>query len=260
VDEPTPRVVQALPSSLEEFVDEAGRADLSLVVFNRSGPAELTALLDRAFETQSVDVADVTLPAGPDDVVCLVEDGRVAETTPFSRLAETFLLVNADRYRTAAERRRLPDVLTGLDGAAFEVRGFPASNKEKLLLVVVSRFVEWRALDAGAGELHATFQRLSRLDDEHGTRQVYERLAASGVDTHVYGVRDDPTAAVDLDVTVHGGDHDEYRDSWVVLFAPPDGPGVALVAVETGSNRWRGTWFEDGETVARVRAYLDRRF
>jgi hypothetical protein len=252
--------VRTIPSSLEGFVDEAGRLDLSLVVLNRSAPAEMTALLDRAFASQSVDVADLSLPGGPDDVVCLVEDGRVAETTPLSRLAETFLLVDADRYRTAAERRPLPAVLTGLDGAAFEVRGFPASNKEKLLLVVVSRFVEWRALDAGAGELHATFQRLSRLDDEHGTRRVYGWLATSGVDTHVYGVRDDPTAAADLDVTVHAGDHAEYRDSWVVLFAPPDGPGAALVAVETGPNRWRGTWSEDADTVARVRAYLDRRF
>ncbi len=154
-----------------------------------------------------------------------------------------------------------PSVLTGLDGVAFDVRGFSRRNKEKLLLVVIFWFVERRALDADGGELHATFQRLSRLDDERGTRQMYERLAESGADTHVYGVPDDPTVAASLDVTVHAGDHAEYRDSWVVLFAPPDEEGgAALVAVETGDNRWRGTWTYEPSRVERIRVYFDRRF
>jgi hypothetical protein len=253
--------MRTLPASLEGFVDEATASEMALLLFNRSGPAETVDLLDRAFADQPVDVADLSLPGGPDDVVCLVDGDGVRATTPFADLKRAFLLVNTDRYRTAPGPESFPAVLTELDGVAFDVRGYPARNKEKLLLVVISRFVERRALAAGGGEHHATFQRLSRLDDEFGTRRMYEWLAESGVDTHVYGVLDDPAAVRGLDATVHAGDHAEYRDSWVVLFAPDEGPGhAALVAVETGENRWRGTWTFDPERVERVRAYLDRRF
>jgi DICT domain-containing protein len=253
--------MSAIPASLGAFVDEAKPSAKSLVLLNRSRPVEVASLLDRAFADQSVSVADVSLPAGPEDVVCLVEDGHVTAATPLSRLEETFLLVNSDRYRTSVDDEPFPSVLTGMDDVAFTVRGFPRRNKEKLLLVVISRFIERRALAADGGELHATFQRLSRLDDERGTRQMYERLARSDVDAHVYGVLDDPTAVETLDLTVHAGDHAAYRDSWVVLFAPPDGGDhVALVAVETGPNRWRGTWTYEPSRVERVRTFLNRRF
>jgi len=253
--------MRALPASLGGFVDEANRSNVSLVVLNRSGRAEVTDLLDRAFADQPVSVADVSLPAGPSDVVCLVDDEGVRATTPLAELKRSFLLVNADRYRTAPGPEGFPDVLTELDGLAVDVRGYPEHNKEKLLLVVISRFVERRALAAGGGEHHATFQRLSRLDDEFGTRRMYEWLAESGVDTHVYGVLDEPGTVRGLDATVHAGDHAEYRDSWVVLFAPDEGPGhAALVAVETGDNRWTGTWTFDPDAVERVRAYLEQRF
>lgn len=127
--------------------------------------------------------------------------------------------------------------------------------------MAISRFVERRALAAGGGEHHATFQRLSRLDDEFGTRRTYEWLAESGVDTHGYGVLDEPGAVRGLDATAHAGDHAEARDSWVVLFASDEGAGhAALVAVETGDNRRTGAWTFDPDTVERVRAYLEQRF
>jgi hypothetical protein len=145
--------MSTVPTSLARFVDEAEPSETSLFLLNRSRPVEVASLLDRAFADQSVGVADVSLPAGPDDVVCLVEDGRVAAATPLSRLEETFLLVNSDRY---PERRR-------------------------------------RRADG------------RRVTRRHGPRRV-PRLV--------------------------GG-----------AFAPPgeDG-GAALVAVETGDNRRRGTW------------------
>lgn len=71
-------------------------------------------------------------------------------------------------------------MLRELRDIVFELRGYPESAKEKLLLIAMSRFVEARALAVGAGEMHVGFQRLSRLTDEFGTQRVYERLADSG--------------------------------------------------------------------------------
>jgi hypothetical protein len=254
-----------LPPSLSGFIDEAGSADKTLLLVNRTEPKPFADLLSEAFENQSVTVAEKHVPEGPDNVVCLVEDGVVTATTPLSELAEAFLLVNVDRYRTGTRQPDLgtfPEVLTGLSDVEFVVSGFPQSVKEKLLLIVISRFIEHRALTNGTGELHSTFQRLSRLDDEYGTRKMYEQLAASDVDTHIYGVRDDPDVIADLDLTVHEGSTDEYRRSWVVVFTP-DGSAaghVALIALEIGPNVWRSVWTYDADRAERIRSYIREHF
>jgi len=116
----------------------------------------------------------------------------IARST-LDELLESVLLINSDLYKTGAidlNEVTLPDVLSGLDEVPFRLRGYPHSNKEKLLLIVVSRVIERIAAEAGGGTLRASFQRLSRLQDERGTREVYETLGNSGVDVHVYGVGD----------------------------------------------------------------------
>jgi hypothetical protein len=236
------------------------------VTVNREGPDTLYALLERALGDQPVGLDDREVPGADEDVAVLLEDGEVIASSPMSRLRDTLLLVNADRYRTSAEvldEGDIPDVLAGLTGVEFTVRGFPASNKEKLLLIMLSRLVESRALAADGGTLDASFQRLSRLDDEAGTRSVYQRLGDSGIDVHVYGVRDGRRLAADrLPVTVHAGDGPDYRRSWLVVFTPPEtGTGTAtpepfaLVAVETGDNAWRGVCTDDPALVERAGRY-----
>lgn len=256
------------PHSLEEFIDRAPPSEKSLLLFNRTRAEPVVNLLERGLADQPVPVAERQLPEGQEDLVCLLEDGEVVATSPLSHLEEAYLLVNADRYRTGTrqiESGSFPDVLTGLADVEFTVRGYPASAKEKLLLILLSRFIERRALEAGAGTLRSTFQRLSRLDDEYGTRTIYEWLAESDVDTHVYGVHDDPEVVADMDVTVHAGRDDHYRRSWVVVFRPhADDSGAdghaALVAVQTDSNRWRGTWTFDPARVTRIEDYVSCRF
>ncbi|QLD86168.1 histidine kinase [Natronomonas halophila] len=260
-----------LPDTLGGFIDEVGSAEKTLLLVNRTGPEPLVNLLDNAFQNQTVAVAERQIPEGVDDLVCLVDDGEMIATTPFWRLKEAFLLVNVDRYRTGtrqSEQSEFPAVLTGLGEIEFTVRGFPVSNKEKLLLVLISRFIENRALTRGDGELHSTFQRLSRLDDEYGTRSMYERLASSTVETHVYGIRDDPEMVDALAMNVHSDRTDEYRRSWVVAFSA-DGETVtkesgeghaALVAIETGPNVWRAMWTYDANRVDRIQAYLRQFF
>ncbi|CCQ35646.1 DICT domain protein [Natronomonas moolapensis 8.8.11] len=266
-----------LPASLSGFVDAAEGSERTLLLVNRTEPRPLVEMLAEAFDDQSVTVEERQIPDGPEDLVCLVADGAVVATTPLSTLEEAFLLVNVDRYRTStrqSERGTFPEVLTGLHDVEFVVSGFPAEAKEKLLLVVISRFIEHRALTAGSGELHSTFQRLSRLDDEYGTQRMYRWLGEGDVDTHVYGIDDDPDVVDDLGVTTHAGTTDEYRRSWVVVFTPDgnaaldsisavtrdDTGGVGLVAVEVGPNVWRSVWTYDAARVERIRNYMWERF
>lgn len=260
-----------VPDSLVGFIDEVDSSEKTLLLLNRSKPKPIADLLSGAFEDQSISVTERRTSEDVEDLVCLVESDEVVATAPFRELERSFLMVNIDRYRTGTRQSEVggfPDVLTGLDEVEFVVRGYPQSNKEKLLLVLISRFIEYRALESAAGTFRATFQRLSRLDDEYGTKRIYERLGESAVDTHVYGVRDDPTAIEDLDVTVHEGSSAAYRRSWVVLFRPADAGGVqtgdkrpvALVAVEIDANVWRGTWTYDADRVSRLESHLTDAF
>lgn len=260
-----------LPSTLREFIDNVPTSEKTLLVINRTGPEPLAELLSNAFTNQSITIAERQIPDGSDDFVCLVDAGKVVATSPFEQLQKTFLLVNTDRYRTGTRRidtDRFPDVLTGLTETEFTVAGFPASNKEKLLLVVISRFIEHLALATGHGRLDSTFQRLSRLDDEYGTRTMYEWLGDSEVETHVYGIRDDPNVVTELDVRAHSGDTEAYRRSWVVAFCPEENhlsadsepTHAALVAVEIGPNVWRGVWTYDSTRVQRVQSYIKHEF
>lgn len=257
----------SLPNSLAGFIDEVETSKKTLLFLNRTEPKSLVNLLRRGLGDQPVTITERQIPEGTQDIVCLIDEGEVVAMTPISHLMDAYLLINSDRYRTGTrqiESESFPDVLTGLDEVEFTLRGYPKSAKKKLLLILISRFIEFQAFSHGRGTLRATFQYLSRLDDELGTRTVYEWLADSNVDTHVYGVNDAPEMVTDIGVTVHSGSHEEYRRSWVVVFTPPqddttDGQ-VALVAIETGRNVWRGMWTYEPERVSRVNEYVTHFF
>jgi len=240
--------------SFASFVDSLDTAPATLLVLNRTEPVPLLSLLERAFQRQPVHVVEREVPGPVEDLVVLVDETGVAATSPLSAVAESFLLINADRFRTGAndlEAGSVPAVLRELTNIAFELRGYPESAKEKLLLILMSRFVEARALRVGTGELHVGFQHLDRLDDERGTREVYDRLGASDVETHVYGSESD-AVTVPPGVVEHAGDGERYRRSWFVIFEPPTDDGVALVAWELGGNRWQGTWTFDAEATSAI--------
>lgn len=263
--------MKPIPNTLEDFISEIEPSEKTLLLLNREGPEQLVELLNRAFERQPISVSERHIPEGISGLVCLVDDGEVEALTPLSTLQEAFLLVNVDRYRSGtrqSETGEFPDVLIGLDEVEFTVRGFPQSTKEKLLLVLISRFIEHRALSQGRGELHSSFQRLSRLDDEYGTRTMYELLAESDVATHIYGRTDDPETIADLGVAVHSGDTEEYRRSWLVVFTPARPSGsqgkmdghAGLVATEIDGNVYRGMWTYDSTKVERIRTYIRRSY
>ncbi|GAA0729475.1 hypothetical protein J2744_003004 [Halorubrum trapanicum] len=211
-----------------------------------------------------------------ENLVLLMEDDEVVAGSTLTELGDAVLFVNSDLYITGSRSLSdvdLPSVISGLDDATFTLRGYPESNRQKLLLITVSRFIERAAWTAGDGTLRSSFQRLSRIDDEVGTRTVYERIADTGVDTHLYGVPDELPA--DLDAVIHAGDDSDFTDSWFVVYRPPEGPhsaesdpdsdlvrgiegGVGLLAVETEPRVWRGLWTFDTDRLSRMNRYIER--
>jgi len=254
-----------MADSLRSFFDEIEDPNRNLVVLNRSSPDPIRNLLDSLLEGQSVSISDVDTDSASEenrDIVALVEDGEILAQSTLDELLESVLLINSDLYKTGAIDLGdvvLPDVLEGLDEVPFRLRGYPASNKEKLLLIIISRVIERIAAETGEGTLRSSFQRLSRLNDEKGTYEVYETLSNSGVDVHLYGVGD-ANPAESLPVTVHTGTSYPYRRSWFVVFQPPeDGEATdhaALVALEDEPNVWDGFWTFRPELVDRIEQYI----
>jgi DICT domain-containing protein len=144
------------------------------------------------------------------------------------------------------EDARIPPVVEHLDDTRFQ-------SYDKRQMILASRIGEFRAWNRGSGELHAGFQRLSKVDFQ---RAVYEQLQTSDVDVHVYGVDDwDRTDEVDMHVHVNGDD--EVYDHWWVVY---DGDGheadkYALIAQEQSPSEWFGFWTYGSSTVDRL---LDR--
>ncbi|MFB6122697.1 MAG: DICT sensory domain-containing protein [Haloferacaceae archaeon] len=178
--------------SLADFVRRAGDTERTLTVVNRTGDDAVQGMLESLFADQPVRIEEVTREDVDESnlVVLSDETEEVVGVSSFESVRDTMLFVNSDLYITGARKldeMATPRVLAGLDELQFSVRGYPDSDKEKMLLIEMSRYVEARALEADDGVLHTGFQQLSRIDDELGTRRVYERLAASDVDVNVYG-------------------------------------------------------------------------
>jgi len=250
--------------TLKTFVNRLDADAVSLVLANRTAPRPLAEMVENAFENQPVDVSERDLSDCDEDVVALVRGGQIVATSPLDALSDALLLVNSDLYRTGTRDLadvEVPDALAGLDDVPFTLRGYPESDSEKLLLILISRYVERTAWEAGGGTLRSSFQQLSRIDDERGTRAVYETLADTGVDTHVYGVPD-WTPPRDLDTTMHGGYGADFRNAWFVVYVPPDSASsdeadhAALVAVETDPGVWDGYWTYDPDRVREINDYV----
>lgn len=248
--------------SLRQFLDAPANPDRSLVVLNRSAPDPLQRMLDRMFKYQSVPVEEVDWPDEPSDQVLLVEDGAVIAQSALADLQDAILMINSDLFITGARKLdeiELPAVIERLDEISFFLRGFPESNSEKLLLILMSRAIERLAFDRDAGRLRTSFQRLNRIQDEIGTRQVYDRLDSSNVDVHVYGA---PgwTPPPGSSITAHAGYSADFLESWFVVYQPPskEDDGAALLAIEEDSNEWNGFWTYRHEVVTDLTSYISQ--
>lgn len=220
-------------------------------------------MLERMFDDQVINVQNTeTEEEEVQDMVYLLDGQDIVAKSPLAAVQESILLVNSDLYVTGArelDEVELPAVIEGLQDVPFRLRGYPESNNEKLLLITVSRYIERLSWEADGGIHRASFQRLSRINDEQGTRAVYERLAETNTDTHVYGMPD-WTPPPEFNVTMHGGWDGDFRDSWFVLHVPADDSllHAALVAIEIESGTWKSIWTYDTDTVQEINRHIER--
>ncbi|AZH24805.1 hypothetical protein DU502_05185 [Haloplanus aerogenes] len=124
---------------------------------------------------------------------------------------------------------------------------------------MISRYIEQLAWQHESGRLRSSFQRLSRLDDERGTRDVYRTLGETDLNVHVYGVPDWLPPKTFPGV-IHAGYHGEFRSSWFVVFhsEAADARTAALVAERVDTNEWEALWTFDDERVRAVNRYIER--
>jgi hypothetical protein len=248
---------------LERFIERVDSGRRSLIVAHESATPNYRSMLAAVLDEERVSVEGDELAELEDGTVALLDEtGDVIAVSPLEELQRTILFVNSDLYTTGAstfDDFELPVVIERLDDIPFELRGYPEHPKEKLLLIVISRYIEKQAWDSGEGTLRTSFQELSRVDDERGTRTVYERLTETDLDIHLYGQADwRPSRA--LDVTMHGGQSPDFRDSWFVVYRPPGGGegSVALLAIEGETDHWRGFWTFDPDRVRGINRYIER--
>ena len=254
---------QGLPDSLTEFIDRVETTEWSVRIVNRTEPEPVRRMLDDLFGGLSIDTEETEQTEAADDRLLLFHEGEVVASSPLSAVKESLLLVNSDLYRTGAtdiEEIDPPDVIVELSDTVFSLRGYPESSVEKLVLTLISRYIEYRAWTERDGELRTSFQRLSRLDDESGTREIYDRLGRlAGIDVHVFGFPD-WNPAESMDVTVHGVDDDEILRHWFVVYDGDDGRSVAMLAVKTGSSEWEGFWTFEAGRIEAISEYVSRTF
>jgi len=253
-----PGHTQQMP--LDKFLDALDGSSRRLVVANRTEPEPFQRMLESLFEKQAVEVGDASVEAHDEDTVLLIEDDTVVATSPLSALQDAILLVNSDLYKTGTrglDATEVPDVISELTDIQFSLQGYPASNKEKLLLILISRHIERLAYEHGSGTLRSSFQQLSRIEDERGTREAYEQVAETDVDVHIYG-QPDWTPDREFDVTMHGGYKWDFQYSWFVLFEPPadDAEGAALLAIEAEPGEWEGFWTYDRSVIDDLATYI----
>ena len=248
---------------LDQFLDVLSGPSRSLIVANRTEPEPFQRMIEQLFDDQDVAVGETDAGQYDDNTVVLLEDGDVVATSPLKELEQSILMINSDLFITGTrdfDETAVPDVIDGLAEVRFTLEGYPASDTEKLLLILLSRRIERLAYETGSGTLRSSFQRLSRIDDEKGTRETYETIVETDVDVHVYG-RPDWTPSEDFGVTMHGGYKPDFQRSWFVVFNPDtdsehDGDGAALLAIQVETGKWEGFWTYDQSLVEDIAAHI----
>lgn len=246
--------VPASPESLAEVIETVEATGYTLTVCNYRGDEATLADIEAFFARLNVTVRSVELPtATPTDTAILHRGSDPVAASPVGELHEAVRLddigEDADAEALAAAVR--PAVLEHVYRREYTVE-----NGGKLEMVRISRLVETRALDTGAGTLHTGFQRLDRVRDELGTQELYENLATAGVDVHLYG----QAGAVPNEewYTIHAVESGELADAWFVVYdgAGEDAQMGALVSEETGPEAYSGFWTYQPAIVRTVDGYL----
>jgi len=241
------------------LIDQIEDSTLTICIDPDASVASVRESVDRLFENQPVATRQEV--ANQRDDIVLMRDGEIVASSSAEELLESILLINSDVYITGSrglEETELPDILKALEETPLRLRGYPDSDSEKLLFITVSRAIERLAYETGEGTLCVGFQRLSRLVDEPGTKEVYEQLCNTHLDIHAYGVGDTQLSP-ELGLTVHPDDSQFYRRCWFVVFEPPSSEKLCsgLFAVEREPNHYDGFWTFRPRRVEMIRRRVE---
>lgn len=242
--------------TLAEIIEDHRSSGKRLTIANRDEPEPIVRMLKRMVAASDVEIVEADpVEAVPGNIVILEgEDEPKLAISTIEEVGNSVLMVNSDLYVTGTrpiEAVDTPDVISGLAETTFTV-----AEKQKMLMIEISRHVESLAHRHDSGRLHSGFQSIARIDDERGTRRVYQDLADVGVDVHAYG-GDERVPPLPDGITVHTDDGDELARSWFVVSTEcPDDRKAALLATEVGPNEWTGFWTFDPLMVDRVDRYL----
>ena len=247
--------------TLAEYITELETDEPTLVMANRRRTTQpLLELVADMFDEQPVAVRVADLADVPEDQMVVLKGGEIIATSPINDFLDAVLF--ADATVTTGERSLsdagLPAVVEALAETKFVLEGAPSSNREKLLFIAISRYIERLAYEQPGGTLRVGFQHLSRMRDERGTESAYRQLGAADLDVHVYGVPD-WVPDEEYGVTMHGGYTPEFRDNWFVIYESPaelEGEPMALVSNQVEDNRWRGFWTSDPDLVSELAGYV----
>lgn len=246
--------------SLFQFVDATDGGELVLTTSNSQSPKSLQLLTEPAVDGTLPDNPDVETDDDGQDIVYFIDDGDLIAKSSLGEIRESSPLLTVGSSGPELPEHddgAIPPVIAGIKNTSFRLRGH--SNKEKLVLTTLSRSIERLALANDGGVHRTSFQQLSQIHDEGGVRSVYERLAESDTDTHVYGMGY-WTNQPEYDVAVHPEWNGRNQNAWFAVHVPPEDslPHAALVAIETEPHTWRGIWTFDAETVRKINRHFYR--
>lgn len=227
----------------------------TLSVYNYDGDESTLSDLETHCETMNVGFRVDTLPhETPRNLAVLHRGEDVIDVVQIQSLLNALGMeeTNLEAFEDATPL----DAITDLSRSTFGARG---ASKE--FLIDISHVIEMTASRTGVGELHAGFQQLSNCFEDSEARRIYQRLAESGVEVHVYGAPDvDPPDIPGI--TVHAETSDEIANSWFVAY---DGAGdpqdaATLLVEQRAPDTYHGFWTYDAGISGDLLSYLGREY
>lgn len=234
-----------MTATLQTLLDDLSARRRTVTVYAADPPADLAERL----ADWNVDVRFDRLPPEAEAGFITVRQGdRFLGTVSLATVATLFEPTAGVLDADSTETGSLEPLLELLDETLFQ-------SFERRQLLAATREIEDRAWRHGQGELHAGFQRPEALAAQ---REVYERLAESDLDVHVYfdGNWDAPPIA---GVTEHTESDGELGQYWFVAFQPDAAARsqtCGLLAREHDPAAYGGFWTYDPNRVSALVSHL----
>ena len=233
--------------SLRGILNEADGCPLTLTLYETRLPSGVSETLRSYFEPQGIRIQSAPEdPGGPEDFAVVHDDGRFLAA---SRLWDVYRYLDPKARVGTANGREPPDVLAALRDRTFE-------RFDRRRMVMASREIERRAWAVRTGELHVGFQTLSRADYQ---APVFDRLAESGIEIHVYG---HPDATLLMDVEHHAHSSPELADVWFLAFdgGGDDDHACAMAGEEVAPGVFDGMYSDRAPVAESLIDYVQRAY